>query len=243
MTRHRKGCPETTSHLLSQDRRNLEGSPLRPPLPLPGQGWIGLWGLVAKGDLVQSPKCLDRDQTLAHDAGDERGLVERLLHSSDDSVPSLRSPPQKVAPPPWPCTTSQTTSCFHTLSFSWGCSCLSWPRSCPQMPAPGQASSLSLEGCPAPSSVSLACLHTAWMGLKLLLPCSPALNSPSARGSTPAPSLALVLGLPQLPGCPLSLFSPSCVLCPGSVLRHVHLPHRVASSFSVHCLFSWAIPH
>lgn len=102
MTRHRKGCPETTSHLLSQDRRNLEGSPLRPPLPLPGQGWIGLWGLVAKGDLVQSPKCLDRDQTLAHDAGDERGLVERLLHSSDDSVPSLRSPPQKVAPPPWP---------------------------------------------------------------------------------------------------------------------------------------------
>ena len=54
------------------------------------------------------------------------------------------------------------------------------------MPAPGQASSLSLEGCPAPSSVSLACLHTAWMGLKLPLPCSPALNFSFCPGLNPS---------------------------------------------------------
>ena len=102
------------------------------------------------------------------------------------------------------------------------------------MPAPGQASSLSLEGCPAPSLVSLACLRTAWMGLKLPLPCSPALNSPSARGSTPAPSLALVLGpapasqlstqplfsfpcpLPRLSSAPRTPSPPCCqlLLCP-----------------------------
>lgn len=60
------------------------------------------------------------------------------------------------------------------------------------MPAPGQASSLSLEGCLAPSLVSLACPHAAWMGLKLPLPCSSDLSFPSAQGSAPAPSLALV---------------------------------------------------
>lgn len=238
MTGHRKGCPEATSHLLSRDRRNLEGSPLRPPLPLADQGWIGLWGLVTEGNLVQSPKCLDRVQTLVHDAGDESGLIERLLRASDGSVLSPRSPPQKVAPPPWPCVTSQTTSCFHTLSFSWGCSCLSWPRSCPQMPAPGQASSFSLEGCPAPSSISLAYPHTAWMGLKLPLPCSPALNFPSAWDLNPSTKPGACLG--PAPASWLSaqpLFSCPCPLPRLSFRPLAPSPPRCQP------LFSWAVPH
>ena len=102
------------------------------------------------------------------------------------------------------------------------------------MPAPGQASSLSLEGCPAPSSVSLACLHTAWMGLKLPLPCSPALNfsfcpglNPSTKPGTcfrPAPASRLstqplfsfLCPLPRLSSAPRTPSPPCCqlLLCP-----------------------------
>ena len=103
---------------------------------------------------------------------------------------------------------------------------------------PRQASSFSLEGCPAPSSISLACPHTAWMGLKLPLPRSPALSFPSARDLNPSTKPGACLG--PAPASWLStqpLFSSLCPLPRLSSTPLAPSPPRCQP------LFSWAVPH
>ena len=169
LTGHRKGCWETTSHLLSQDGRVCGGLPTQASPAPPRPGLDRPLGLVTEGNLVQSltprmPVLWDRDQILVHGCGGKNCDSELALCfvwlpplsqvPSSASGTNTMAPGHKSGPILLPPAHVQLVVLLFLLA-----------QERTQMPALGQACSLSLEDHPAPSLVSLASPHTALMVL------------------------------------------------------------------------------
>lgn len=212
LTGHRKGCWETTSHL-SLDRRVCGGLPTQasPVPPKPGLDWpLGL--VSAQSWAPRVPVLWDRDQILVHDSGDERKHDKRgsfVPHTAPSLPlgPFLREWHHHHGP--------QSQARLHSaspLSHSWvmllspdlgaGLRCLPWARP-PHFPCKATQPP-PWSHWPVPTQAGGSLPATA------LQPC-PALLLPWLSPSTQSGTCSGPRGLPQVPGCPFSLFSPSRV--------------------------------
>lgn len=102
MTAHRKGCWETTSHLPSQDGRVCGRAPLS-GLHRPLQALR----LVTEGNppspgTLECLCCRTETKPWSTTVSIKDILMEKEFYALYESLSSPTSPPQKVAPPPWP---------------------------------------------------------------------------------------------------------------------------------------------